>query len=67
MKFSSTITRISGEAWSVRHESVDVGLVEVTAFTRDDAIEKLRQEIRYRLELCPCSGEIYQHIKIEIV
>jgi hypothetical protein len=38
----------------------------VTAATREQAIEKLRGEIRYRLELCPCSGETYQHIAIEI-
>jgi hypothetical protein len=27
----------------------------------------MRGELRYRLELCPCSGESYQHIEVEIV
>ena len=47
--------------------SQEVGRVEATAPTREQAIEKLRGEIRYRLDLCPCSGETYQRIKVEIV
>ena len=38
-----------------------------TAATRKEAAEKMRGELRYRLELCPCSGESYQHIEVEIV
>ena len=34
---------------------------------RQDALDKLRREILYRLELCPCSGETYQHADIELV
>ena len=66
MKFSSTIVRTKDGQWSLRHEGPDVGRVEVTAPTREQAVEKLRGEISYRLELCPCSAETYQHIKIEI-
>jgi hypothetical protein len=53
--------------WLLRHVSPEVGRVEVTAATREQAVEKLRGEIRYRLELCPCTGESYQHLQIEIV
>ena len=66
MKFPSTILRTSDGQWSLRHESPEIGRVEVTAQTREQAVEKLRGEISYRLELCPCSGETYRHIKIEI-
>ena len=66
MKFPSTILRRSDGQWSLRHESSEIGNVEVTAPRREQAAEKLRGEIRYRLELCPCSGETYQHIKIDI-
>ena len=66
MKFPSAIVRTSDGKWCLRHESPEVGRVEVTAPTREQAAEKLRGEIRYRLELCPCSGETYQHIEIEI-
>ena len=67
MYFPSTIRRTSDGRWSVRHESDGIGSLEITAATREQATEKLRQEIRYRLELCPCSGETYQHIDIQIV
>jgi hypothetical protein len=53
--------------WLAQHEGDEVGRVEATAPTRDEAAEKLKQEIRYRLELCPCTGETYQHIQVEIV
>ena len=66
MNFPSTLRRTNDGQWSLRHESTEIGSVEVIALTRDQAAEKLIGEIRYRLELCPCSGESYQHTKIEI-
>jgi hypothetical protein len=66
MTFPSTILRRRDGQWSLRHEGPEVGRLEVTAPTREQAVEKLRGEIRYRLELCPCSGETYQYIKIDI-
>ncbi len=66
MRFPSTMSQTADGQWSLRHDGPEVGLVRVTAATREQALEKLRGEIRYRLELCPCSGKSYQHIKIEI-
>lgn len=66
MKFPCTILRRSDGQWSLRHESSEVGTIEVSAPTREQATEKITGEIRYRLELCPCSGESYQHIEIAI-
>lgn len=45
----------------------EVGPIQVAANNRDQAVEKLRNEIRYQLELCPCTGESYPHIDLEIV
>jgi hypothetical protein len=67
LKFTTTASRISDGRWVMRHESTGAGRVEVIGATREQAEEKLRGEIRYRLELCPCSGETYQHIQIEFV
>lgn len=66
MRFPCTLTRQAG-AWLARHESRDAGAIEVRASSRDEVLEKLKGEIRYRLELCPCTGETYQHIDVEIV
>ena len=67
MRFLCMIDRLAGGGWRAMHESRDVGTVNVHADTREHAIEKLKGEIRYRLELCPCTGETYQHIDVEIV
>jgi hypothetical protein len=65
MRLSCTLTRLPA-GWSAQHDSRDVGQVEVKAPTRDEAIEKIKGEIRYRLELCPCTGETYRHIEIDV-
>jgi hypothetical protein len=67
MRLSCTLTRLPGGRWLARHESRDVGAVEVRGATREEAVEKIKGEIRYRLELCPCTGETYRHIAIDVV
>jgi hypothetical protein len=67
MRFPCTIKRLAAGAIAASHDSREVGAVRVQAATREEAIEKLKGEIRYRLELCPCTGETYQHIAVEIV
>jgi hypothetical protein len=66
MRVTCTLTRLPA-GWLASHDSRDVGRVEVKALTRDEAIEKIKGEIRYRLELCPCTGETYQHIDVEVI
>jgi len=67
MTFPCSIRQLSDGRWTARHSSRDVGDVEVTAASRDEAVKKLTGELRYRLELCPCSGESYQHLEIELL
>jgi hypothetical protein len=43
-----------------------MGTVEASAASKEQALEKLRNELRYRLELCPCTGEQFQNLQIEI-
>ena len=65
MKFNCTISQDGGQ-WVIRHDSSQVGQVRAKAATRDEALEKMRGELRYRLELCPCTGESYQHIVVDV-
>ena len=67
MKFACQVTQLNNGDWSVRHSGSDVGTAEVTAGLREEALLKMRNEIRYRLEICPCTGEMYQQASIEIV
>ena len=66
VQFPSSLRRTNDGQWSLRHESPEIGSVEVIAPTREQATEKLIGEICYRLELSSCCGESYQHIKVEI-
>ncbi len=66
MRMTCTIKRLPG-GWLAIHDSQDAGHVEVKGLTRAEAIEKIEGEIRYRLELCPCTGETYRHIEIEAI
>ncbi len=67
MQFPCTITQLENDDWKVRHASSSVGTVEATGDSRQQALEKMRGEILYRLELCPCTGEMYQHADIELL
>jgi hypothetical protein len=66
MPLTCTIKHLPA-GWLAIHDSPDVGHLEVRALTRKEVLEKIEGEIRYRLELCPCTGETYRHIEIEAV
>jgi hypothetical protein len=66
MKFPCSFTQLDNGTWLIRHVGADLGTVEVTAGSKEAALEKMRGELRYRLELCPCSGEQYRDVQIEI-
>lgn len=55
MKASCTVALRNG-AWSVSHNSPTLGTVQVSAASRSEALSKMREELQYRIELCPCSG-----------
>jgi hypothetical protein len=66
VKFACTSSRLANGDWSIRHTSPNLGAVQAIARTRDEALEKMRGELRYRLEICPCTGELYQDVDIEL-
>jgi hypothetical protein len=65
MRFYCTLTRRDDGRWLIRHEG-ELGIIEASGETPEAAQEKIRGELRYRLELCPCSGESYQHLDIQV-
>lgn len=67
MKYPCTIRRSGDGVWLASHEGAELGQVLARGRSQQEALEKLRGEIRYRLELCPCSGESYQHVEVELV
>ena len=42
------------------------GRVEVTAPAREDALTKIRNELQYRTERCPCSGASGDTVELQV-
>jgi hypothetical protein len=56
MKLNCILFHLPNGRWLARHTGSTLGLVEVTAVSREEAQVKMQNELQYRIELCPCSG-----------
>jgi hypothetical protein len=52
--------------WLAKHTGSSTGQVEVTAPTREEALRKMRDELQYRIELCPCSGVSGPTVELQV-
>ena len=66
MKFACRISEKDG-VWIAEHSSQDLGPIRVNASTRAEVVQKIEEEIRYWLQMCPCSGQAYRDLEIELV
>jgi hypothetical protein len=66
MKAPCTLTRMWNGTWLVRHSSSSLGAVEVSGSFREEALTKMRNELQYRTELCPCSGVSGDIVELQV-
>lgn len=66
MRVSCTLIRLGSGSWLVRHSSASLGTVDVTANDRSEALTKMRNELQYRSELCPCSGASGDVVELQV-
>ena len=66
MKLTCTVSRLANGKWMARHAGSSTGHVEVTAPTREEALTKMRDELQYRSEWCPCSGASGDVVVLEV-
>ena len=66
MKATCTISRTPDGDWLARHESAELGLVEVSGSSSEEAQKKMQRELQYRIELCPCSGVSGDTVEVEL-
>ena len=66
MKFTCTLSHLANGKWLARHTASTLGQVEVTAPTREEALVKLRNELRYRSEYCPCTGVSDDFVQLQV-
>jgi len=67
MMYSCTLARRSDGGWMARHSGSRLGQVEVSAPTREQVLDKMRNELRYRSEYCPCSGALGEKIELQVL
>jgi hypothetical protein len=66
MRYPCTVRKLMDGGWLARSLGSDVGNVEVQAASRDEAVNGIREEIRYRLEWCPCSAVAEDYVELDI-
>jgi hypothetical protein len=66
MKLTCTLSRLPNDKWLAWHTGSSTGQVEITASTREEALTKMRDELQYRIELCPCSGVSGPTVELQV-
>ena len=66
MKAICTISRTPDGDWLARHESTDLGDVEVRGSSSEEALKKMQRELQHRIEWCPCSGVSGDTVEVEL-
>jgi hypothetical protein len=66
MKAPCTVSRRPAGGWLARHSSAALGSVEVSAVTREEVLVKMRDELQYRIELCPCSAVSGDTVELQV-
>ena len=66
MRAACTLSRMRDGTWLVRHSSSILGTVEVSGRSREEALTKMRNELQYRSELCPCSGASADTVELQV-
>jgi hypothetical protein len=66
MRAACTLSRRRDGTWLVRHSSPILGTVEVSGPTREATLTKMRDELQYRSEWCPCSGASADTVELQV-
>jgi hypothetical protein len=66
MKLTCTVSHLPNGKWLARHTGASTGQVEVMALTREEVLAKMRDELQYRIEWCPCSGASGDTVQLQV-
>ena len=65
MKLACSILHKPNGVWVARYAGPTLGPVEIAAATKDEALAKLRDELQYRTEMCPCSAANEDRVELD--
>jgi len=66
MRAACTLSRMRDGSWLVRHSSSILGTVQISGPSREAALTKMRDELQYRSEWCPCSGASADTVELQV-
>ena len=66
MRFPVTLKKLIDGKVQARSIGTVAGEVTVVGSTREEALERARNEIRYRIELCPCSMVAEDFVELDV-
>jgi hypothetical protein len=61
-----TIGRMRDGTWLVHHSSPILGTEQISGPSREEALTKMRDELQYRSEWCPCSGASADTVELQV-
>lgn len=67
MKYRVLLKRLIDGLYYARCDTAPQGLVERTGATEDEALSRVRREIEFQLEYCPCTGAAREQVDLEVV
>ncbi|MBN92648.1 MAG: hypothetical protein CL928_01040 [Deltaproteobacteria bacterium] len=66
VRFPCTIKPLIDGAWQARCMASAIGTVVVEADSREEALDQMRDEIRFRVEFCPCSAVADDYVQLDV-
>ena len=66
MRYRVKLKHLSAGGYYARCESGPSGLLEAHGTSCEEALSKMRKEIEYLLELCPCSRPAQDSIELDV-
>lgn len=66
MKFPVTLKRLLDGKWQARSIGTIAGEVTVVGESKEAALERAKNEIRYRIEWCPCSAVSDEFVELDV-
>jgi hypothetical protein len=66
LKFPATLKKLIDGKYQVRSIGTIAGEVIVVADSREAAIARATEEIRYRIEWCPCSAVSEEFVELDL-
>ena len=66
MKFPATLKKLIDGKYQVRSIGTIAGEVTIVADSREAAIARATEEIRYRIEWCPCSAVSDEFVELDL-